>query len=225
MLRMAMAVYPIPAATTAPVVPPRRPDRHRNRRRFPTTTGSDGSNYISYQCFSRILGRGSVAQPSRRARGLPRRLLGREPSRSGSRVAGHAFAIPIPRVEHSFIQQARSNGPHWRMGRSRIRKCVGPKLVLQESDKRMKKVITCASMLCFGFCASVFLPAGSAHADLCPYPGVGSGGGALFAQGGFCDYPTEINGSHMHCEAGGFGVNGIVGGATGGGSFAFGGAG
>src|SRR6202045_1820048 len=69
--------------------------------------------------------------------------------------------------------------------------------------KRMKKIITCASMVSFGFCASIFLPAGSAHADLCPYPGVGSGGGALFAQGGFCDYPTEINGSHMHCEAGG----------------------
>jgi hypothetical protein len=72
--------------------------------------------------------------------------------------------------------------------------------------KRMKKIITCASMVSFGFCAS--------------------GGGALFAQGGFCDYPTEINGSHMHCEAGGFGVNGIIGQATnGGGSFAFGGAG
>ena len=92
--------------------------------------------------------------------------------------------------------------------------------------KRMKKIITCASMVSFGFCASIFLPAGSAHADLCPYPGIGSGGGALFAQGGFCDYPTEINGSHMHCEAGGFGVNGIIGQATnGGGSFAFGGAG
>jgi hypothetical protein len=92
--------------------------------------------------------------------------------------------------------------------------------------KRMKKIITCASIVFFGFCASIFLPAGSAHADLCPYPGVGSGGGALFAQGGFCDYPTEINGSHMHCEAGGFGINGIIGQATsGGGSFAFGGAG
>src|ERR1700749_2713961 len=91
--------------------------------------------------------------------------------------------------------------------------------------KRMKKIITCASMVSFGFCASIFLPAGSAAAHLFPYPGVGSGGGALFAQGGFCDYPTEINGSHMHCEAGGFGVNGILGAANGSGSFAFGGAG
>lgn len=80
-------------------------------------------------------------------------------------------------------------------------------------------------MVSFGFCASIFLPAGSAHADLCAYPGVGSGGGALFAQGAFCDYPTEINGSHMHCEAGGFGVNGIIGASSGGGSVAFGGAG
>ena len=76
------------------------------------------------------------------------------------------------------------------------------------------KVMVCASVVSLGFCASIFLPAGSAHADLCPYPGIGSGGGALFAQGGFCDYPTEINGSHMHCEAGGFGVNGIIGQAT-----------
>ena len=79
--------------------------------------------------------------------------------------------------------------------------------------KRTQKIVTCASTVFFGFCASIFLPAGSAHADLCPYPGVGSGGGALFAQGGFCDYPTEINGSHMHCEAGGFGVNGVLGAA------------
>ena len=26
---------------------------------------------------------------------------------------GHAFTIPIRRVEHSLIQQAGSNGPHW----------------------------------------------------------------------------------------------------------------
>ena len=90
----------------------------------------------------------------------------------------------------------------------------------------MNKIIAFTSVASFGLGASMFLPAGSAHADLCPYPGVGSGGGALFAQGGFCDYPTEINGSHMHCEAGGFGVNGIIGQTTsGGGSIGFGGAG
>jgi hypothetical protein len=138
---------------------------------------------------------------------------------------GHAFTIPIPRVEHSFIQQAGSNGPHWAMGQSRIRMRRAPNLEYMNRMKRMKKVITCSSVVSFGFCASIFLPAGSAHADLCPYPGIGSGGGALFAQGGFCDYPTEINGSHMHCEAGGFGVNGILGQSTNGSSFAFGGAG
>jgi hypothetical protein len=88
------------------------------------------------------------------------------------------------------------------------------------------KFMTSVSVVLFGICASILLPSGSAHADLCPYPGVGSGGGALFAQGGFCDYPTEINGSHMHCEAGGFGVNGIVGQSTsGGGSLGLGGGG
>ncbi len=51
--------------------------------------------------------------------------------------------------------------------------CVGPKLEYRNRMKRMKKIITCASMVSLGFCASVFLQAGSAHADLCPYPGVG----------------------------------------------------
>ena len=30
----------------------------------------------------------------------------------------------------------------------------------------------------------------------------------LVGHGGFCDYPTEINGAHMHCETGGFGLGG-----------------
>lgn len=94
-----------------------------------------------------------------------------------------------------------------------------------ELDEMMKKIITCASVVPLGFCALVILPTGSASADLCPYPGIGSGGGALFAQGGFCDYPTEINGSHMHCEAGGFGVNGIIGASNNGVSGGIGGAG
>ncbi|WP_156744563.1 hypothetical protein [Mycobacterium sp. E740] len=89
----------------------------------------------------------------------------------------------------------------------------------------MEKILTSGFVASFAFCASIFVPAGSAHADLCPYPGVGSGGGALFSQGGFCDYPTEINGSHMHCEAGGFGVNGILGASNNGISGGIGGAG
>jgi len=48
-------------------------------------------------------------------------------------------------------------------------------------------------------------PAPPAHADTqCPYPGVGilsvNIGGI---GGGFCDMPTEINGSHWHCQGGG----------------------
>src|SRR3954447_26320467 len=62
----------------------------------------------------------------------------------------------------------------------------------------------CVSTVAFGFCASTFL-APPAKADTqCPYPGVG----ILDADvggigGGFCDFPTEINGAHWHCEGGG----------------------
>jgi hypothetical protein len=38
-----------------------------------------------------------------------------------SPYAGPRFHNPYTRVEHSFIQQAGSNGPHWAIGRSRIR--------------------------------------------------------------------------------------------------------
>ena len=56
--------------------------------------------------------------------------------------------------------------------------------------------------------ATIMLPAPIARADICPYPGVGVGVNVLVGQGGFCDYPTEINGSHMHCETGGFSLGG-----------------
>jgi hypothetical protein len=46
----------------------------------------------------------------------------------------------------------------------------------------------------------------------CQYPGVGTAGNVVGGFGGFCDFPTEINGSHWHCEGGGFS-------ATGGGAF------
>jgi len=58
--------------------------------------------------------------------------------------------------------------------------------------------------------AAVLCPA-PAQADLCPYPGVGAAGEVLFGRGGFCDYPMEVNGSHMHCEAGGAGLGGNFG--------------
>jgi hypothetical protein len=51
----------------------------------------------------------------------------------------------------------------------------------------------------------------TARADICAYPGNGEGVNVLVAQGGFCDYPTEVNGSHMHCEVGGFGIGGNFG--------------
>lgn len=51
-------------------------------------------------------------------------------------------------------------------------------------------------------------PAPTARADVCPYPGVGVGAHIFIGYGGFCDYPTEINGSHMHCEIGGAGLGG-----------------
>lgn len=67
--------------------------------------------------------------------------------------------------------------------------------------------------------ASTFLLAGNctpppAHADdgfVCPYPLVGVGATVrigLEAGGKFCDGPTEVNGTHYHCEAGGATVSG-----------------
>lgn len=87
------------------------------------------------------------------------------------------------------------------------------------------KIIVCASVVSFGVCASAFLPAGSAHADQCQYPGVGVGAGVIFGRGGYCDYPTEINGSHLHCEGGGFGLGGVLGIQGDNGSFSSGGSG
>ena len=42
-----------------------------------------------------------------------------------------------------------------------------------------------------------------AKASQCDYPGVGIGVNVLGINGVFCDFPTEINGSHWHCEEGG----------------------
>lgn len=53
-----------------------------------------------------------------------------------------------------------------------------------------------------------FFDAPTAHAGLCEYPGVGVGANVLVGRGYFCDFPTEINGSHWHCEYGGAGLGG-----------------
>src|SRR5947209_6601757 len=45
------------------------------------------------------------------------------------------FMIAIPRIAYSFIQQAGSNGPHWAIGRSRIR-MRGTKRGVRESQEK-----------------------------------------------------------------------------------------
>ena len=47
---------------------------------------------------------------------------------------------------------------------------------------------------------------------LCDYPGIGSSGMNMSTYFYFCDFPTEENGSHWHCEYGGlagFGTAGV----------------
>jgi hypothetical protein len=61
-----------------------------------------------------------------------------------------------------------------------------------------------------------------ARAGLCEYPGVGAGGGAFGINGGFCDFPEEVNGTHWHCEEGGLNLGGGFGGPGGQGNVAFG---
>lgn len=78
----------------------------------------------------------------------------------------------------------------------------------------MKKIWLVSIMV---FSAACFAPPPTSSAGLCDYPAVLTGGTVFFSQGAYCDWPTEINGSHMHCEAGGIGVDAgaaIGGGAT-----------
>jgi hypothetical protein len=59
----------------------------------------------------------------------------------------------------------------------------------------------------------------TAHADvggsipapgLCDYPGVGASGQVMNEYHYWCDFPTEINGSHWHAELAGFSVQAAV---------------
>lgn len=72
----------------------------------------------------------------------------------------------------------------------------------------MRKVILVAMF----FVAFIF-SAGVANADPfaypCQYPGVGFGVEIVGISGQFCDYPTEVNGTHWHCESGGFRTGGV----------------
>src|SRR3954465_4432790 len=64
--------------------------------------------------------------------------------------------------------------------------------------------------------AILIFPPTRANAGFCDYPAVTTATTAFLVGGAYCDWPTEINGTHMHCEAGGVGVD--VGAATAGGS-------
>jgi hypothetical protein len=46
---------------------------------------------------------------------------------------------------------------------------------------------------------------------LCDYPGVGSSGNVMGGNWFYCDFPTEINGSHWHCAYGIFVLGGLGG--------------
>jgi hypothetical protein len=63
-------------------------------------------------------------------------------------------------------------------------------------------VYVCA--VAVGLCATTLFPSPARADTQCPYPGVGvldvNVGGI---RGGFCDFPTEINGAHWHCQGGG----------------------
>ena len=52
----------------------------------------------------------------------------------------------------------------------------------------------------------------TANAEFCDYPAVGISANVVAGRGAFCNYPTEINGSHLHCESGSFGFGGGSGG-------------
>lgn len=65
----------------------------------------------------------------------------------------------------------------------------------------------CVSAVAFGFCASIFLTPPAKADTQCPYPGVGIlNANVAGIAGGFCDFPTEINGAHWHCQGGSVGL-------------------
>jgi hypothetical protein len=46
---------------------------------------------------------------------------------------------------------------------------------------------------------------------LCEYPGIGGSGMVMSSYYYYCDFPTELNGSHWHCQYGGFAIQAIGG--------------
>jgi len=86
----------------------------------------------------------------------------------------------------------------------------------------MKKIVSILSLMLF---LLVCCNAPEANADggnggtQCPYPAVGVLSVNIFGVGGgFCDMPTEVNGSHWHCQGGGLNLGGVFGGSAGGGN-------
>ena len=56
--------------------------------------------------------------------------------------------------------------------------------------------------------SAIFIfPPARANAGFCDYPAVTTAAPSFLVGGAYCDWPTEINGSHLHCEQGGVGVN------------------
>ena len=58
-----------------------------------------------------------------------------------------------------------------------------------------------------GFPAMTLSPP-PAEAEYCEYPAVGVAANVVAGRGSFCNFPTEINGSHLHCEGWSFGFGG-----------------
>ena len=59
---------------------------------------------------------------------------------------------------------------------------------------------------------AITFPMPTANAEFCDYPAVGVSANVVAGRGAYCNYPTEINGSHLHCESGSFGFGGGGGG-------------
>lgn len=73
--------------------------------------------------------------------------------------------------------------------------------------------IICAATLFAATPLGMLTASAPAHADSfgypCQYPGVGTGAFVFGAEGQFCDFPTEVNGTHWHCESGGVRLGGL----------------
>lgn len=72
---------------------------------------------------------------------------------------------------------------------------------------RKMRLIAALPLLAAMLCAAP--PARADEEIPCQYPTVGFGVDVIGISGKFCDGPTEINGTHYHCEAGGAHLGGL----------------